>query len=167
MQTFVPYPDYDRSARVLDDARQPNQRREALQILFTLLRLPKLDGSPRRGWFNHPAVKMWRGHEYELVLYGIAMCREFRRRGGNDQCLPKFECFVGGDPSRMPDDLSALRIREWVEQYGTLPETPKPPWWGREDVHRSHRSQLIQKLPEYYRPRFPNTPDDLPYIWPA
>lgn len=167
MQTFVPYPDYHRSARVLDDKRQPNQRREALQILFTLLLVPKVDGTPRKGWLNHPAVKMWRGHEYELVQYGIAMCQEWRRRGGNDTCLEKFQTFVGGDPDQMVDDETASRIRAWVAEHGTLPRTQKPPWWGDEAVHRSHRSMLIQKMPDHYAPQFQGTPSDLPYIWPA
>jgi hypothetical protein len=34
-------------------------------------------------------------------------------------------------------------------------------------VHRSHRSKLVQKAPEHYRPLFPDVPDDLDYVWPV
>jgi hypothetical protein len=42
-----------------------------------------------------------------------------------------------------------------------------PPWLGDDAVHRSHRSALVRKDPEHYRPRFPDVPPDLPYVWPA
>jgi hypothetical protein len=38
---------------------------------------------------------------------------------------------------------------------------------GDDAVHRSHRSALVRKDPEHYRPRFPDVPPDLPYVWPA
>ncbi|MER3453404.1 MAG: cytoplasmic protein, partial [Chloroflexota bacterium] len=42
-----------------------------------------------------------------------------------------------------------------------------PPWLGNEALHRSHRSSLVRKDPAWYRPRFPDVPDDLPYVWPV
>ena len=44
---------------------------------------------------------------------------------------------------------------------------PLPPWLGREELHRSHRSKLVAKSPEYYAPLFPDVPDDLDYVWPV
>jgi hypothetical protein len=45
-----------------------------------------------------------------------------------------------------------------------------PSWLGDEDLHRSHRSNLIAKDPAFYRERFAERfgaePDDLPYVWP-
>jgi hypothetical protein len=45
-----------------------------------------------------------------------------------------------------------------------------PSWLGDEALHRSHRSNLIAKDPDFYRPRFTELfgpePDDLPYVWP-
>jgi hypothetical protein len=45
-----------------------------------------------------------------------------------------------------------------------------PSWLGDEDLHRSHRSNLIAKDPGFYRHRFTERfgaePDDLPYVWP-
>ena len=57
MQTFLPYKDFSRSAKVLDRQRLGKQRVEGLQILQCLLGI----GSLR--WKNHPAVKMWKGAE--------------------------------------------------------------------------------------------------------
>jgi alpha-tubulin suppressor-like RCC1 family protein len=34
-------------------------------------------------------------------------------------------------------------------------------------VSRSHRSNLIRKMPEHYGPIWPDVPDDLPYYWPG
>ena len=46
-----------------------------------------------------------------------------------------------------------------------------PTWLGDEELHRSHRSNLIAKDPGFYRQRFAERfggePDDLPYVWPA
>jgi hypothetical protein len=39
------------------------------------------------------------------------------------------------------------------------------PWLGDEHILRSHRSALLRKNREWYRPRFRDVPDDLPY-WP-
>ncbi len=53
MQTFLPYPDFKRSAKVLDYRRLGKQRVEALQILKALQ-------VENYGWRNHPIVKMWK-----------------------------------------------------------------------------------------------------------
>ena len=75
MQTFLPYADFDETARCLDWRRLGNQRLEALIILRTLRR--RTSG----GWRHHPAVKMWRGYENALAAYLNVMCAEWVRRG--------------------------------------------------------------------------------------
>ncbi|MDF1535558.1 MAG: MSMEG_6728 family protein [bacterium] len=74
MQTFLPYPDFGKTAQVLDNRRLGRQRVEAYQILRTLSGLSK-------GWRNHPAVRMWRGYEMALSAYMNAMIDEWERRG--------------------------------------------------------------------------------------
>ena len=71
MQTFLPDPRFDESARLLDDARLGKQRVETLQVLRAL-------ELPDYGWVNHPAVRMWRGRTPALVAYGLAMVRQWR-----------------------------------------------------------------------------------------
>lgn len=144
MQTFLPYPSFRRSARVLDEARLGKQRVEALQILRAL-------HFPDYGWRTHPAVRMWRGHEAALVAYGVAMCAEWTRRGHPDTCRAQIEEFADG----RAESQAALRAR------GALPR-----WLGWRPLHRSHRSVLARKRPSHYRRLFPGVPESLPYAWP-
>lgn len=74
MNTFLPYADFTRSAKCLDDRRLGKQRVEAMQILNALHRG---DG----GWIHHPAVLMWRGYEDALRLYMNACIMEWISRG--------------------------------------------------------------------------------------
>ena len=140
MQTFLPYPDFEESAYVLDPRRLGKQRVETLQIMNALL--------VGRGWVNHPATKMWRGHEWVLLKYQKAVCEAWvHDLGFKDTCWDKtleiyFRNYRGGD------------------------DTQPPPWLGNEEFHRSHQSNLVRKDPKYYRKHFPGVPDNLPYIWP-
>lgn len=81
MQTFLPYSDFRKSAKVLDRLRLGKQRVETYQILLTL----KNGGR----WSNHPAVKMWHGYENSLIEYGMTMCDEWLRRGYRDTVRQK------------------------------------------------------------------------------
>lgn len=74
MQTFLPYPSFSKSARVLDYRRLGKQRVEARQILDTL------EGKSN-GWANHPAVLMWKGYESALKLYFNNVSIEWINRG--------------------------------------------------------------------------------------
>ena len=103
MQTFLPYPEFDRSATCLDRQRLGKQRVECLGILKALR-----DGG---GWSNHPAAKMWRGYENALVDYGVAVCREWIGRGYNDTCLAKIEAYRNG-ASINPPWLGDLRLHD-------------------------------------------------------
>jgi hypothetical protein len=80
VQTFLPYHDFDQSAQALDDRRLGKQRVETLQLLNALLK------PDAKGWRNHPATLMWKGYERALIRYGVAICREWVRRGHADTC---------------------------------------------------------------------------------
>ena len=75
MQTFLPYPSYSFSVKVLDWKRLGKQRVEARQILNVLM------DSTKMGWRNHPAVLMWKGYEKSLALYLNETIREWEMRG--------------------------------------------------------------------------------------
>jgi hypothetical protein len=137
VQTFMPYPDFVDTAKVLDYRRLGKQRVEAKQIILALER-----GSG--GWINHPAVRMWRGYESSLSIYGLVMCKEWIRRGYKDTTLPFFD-----------ERVAAAR-------FFSVPE-----WTDDPALVLSHRSNLVRKDPEYYGPLFPGVPDDLPYLWPV
>jgi Pyrimidine dimer DNA glycosylase len=150
MQTFVPVADFEESARLLDSPRLGKQRVETLQILRAL-------ELPDYGWANHPAVLMWRGRTPALVAYGLAMVRIWRERGFADTTHAQIAEFAPSVAGSSQAELAA---------DGLLPS-----WVGDEALHRSHRSNLLAKDPDFYRPRFAELfgpePDDLPYVWPA
>ncbi len=145
MQTFMPHDSYEESASALDDKRLRNQRNECKVILKTLLgEYPMTKTGRLGGWPYHPATLMWAGYEYSLCKYALAICREALRRG-----------WVAGD------------LTEFFEgKMARLPPTGTPLWVGRASLHESHRSNLIRKDPEFYRPKWPETPEGLHYVWP-
>lgn len=140
MQTFLPEMSFTASFRAFDNRRLGKQRVEAYQILRTL-------HNESDGWKNHPAVKMWRGHERALLAYTRSCCNEWIRRGFKDTILEKIKKYDKDDPNEV-----------LIFNY--------PPWYNLEFCE-SHRSNLIRKFPKHYREFWPDTPDNLPYIWPV
>ena len=151
MQTFLPYQDFETSARTLDPPRLGKQRVEALQVLNALT----IPG--RRGWQHHPVVLMWKGYEEALVRYCLDVCRVWCELGYADTCAEKVTTALG---ERLGVDT--VRTQAELAAAGAL-----PPWLGDEALHRSHRSSLVRKDPAHYRPIFGDVPDDLEYVWPV
>jgi hypothetical protein len=145
MQTFLPFADFDRSAAALDTVRLGKQRVETLQVMRALT-------IANYGWRHHPVVRMWRGFRPALMAYQEAVCDEWERRGHADTCRVK--TLVELDVDQL--DGAAYRAREFS----------LPPWVGDEEFHRSHRSNLLRKDPEYYARIAADVPPDLPYVWP-
>lgn len=133
MQTFLPNHSPLESLRVLDNKRLGKQRVEAYQILRALR-------GETRGWVNHPATKMWRGHEEALTYYMNEAISEWRRRGFRNTM------------ERAHVNWNAF---SW------------PGWIGDARLHASHRSNLLRKDPDFYgQYGWPEGPD-LPYYWPV
>ncbi|HWJ09256.1 MAG TPA: MSMEG_6728 family protein [Nocardioides sp.] len=149
MQTFLPYPDFERSARALDLRRLGKQRVETLQVVRALTR-------PGYGWRHHPAVLMWQGFEEALGRYGLICCEVWTEGGRPDTCAASIVA-----------DLGAAGIAEVRTEPELVAAGALPPWWGDEALHRSHRSALVRKEPDHYRALFPDVPGDLPYVWPV
>jgi hypothetical protein len=142
VQTFLPYPSFAESARALDTPRLGKQRVETFQLL-------RANTVPDYGWRHHPAAKMWRDHLPALVAYGLAMTDAWTAAGRADTVREKILAFAPEVDGLVQDDLDL------------------PAWIGDEAFHLSHRSNLVRKDPGFYRPRFGDIPDDLPYIWPV
>jgi len=176
MQTFLCYPDFNISARCLDNKRLGKQRVECLQILKTLAKGPteviqkvnprtnEVQAIHRRTpWYNHPAVQMWKGYEYRLTCYTICVCTEWRRRGFDDTCLPQAVA--------IQNDLYGKALARYgrSEPLGIINGNynPTPPWFGNERFHASHRSNLLRKDPTWYEQFGWAEPPDLPYVWPS
>lgn len=149
MQTFLPYADFERSARVLDRKRLGKQRVEAIQVIRGLV-------VPGYGWRHHPAVRMWKGHEEALGRYGLTCCEAWTDLGFGDTCA-----------ATIAADLAAAGVTTVRSQAALAEAGALPSWLGDEAFHRSHRSSLVRKDPDHYRPLFPDVPDDLEYVWPS
>ncbi|MFG1929858.1 MSMEG_6728 family protein [Mycobacterium sp. NPDC048908] len=150
MQTFLPYAEFVATAKVLDKRRLGKQRVETIQVVRALT-------VAGYGWRHHPAAAMWAGYEEALVRYGLDICAVWCAFGNADTCATTLIT----DLTR-GTGVSAPREQAELAHAGEL-----PPWLGEPGFHRSHQSALLRKDPAYYRPVFPDVPDDLPYVWPA
>ena len=93
-----------------------------------------------KAWRNHPATLMWKGCEDALAQYHNAIIGEWCSRGFNNS---------------MP----------FVSERNV--ELIHPPWWGNDNFHKSHRSNLLRKDPEWYGKFGWTEPNDLLYFWPT
>jgi hypothetical protein len=149
MQTFLPYADFERTARVLDLKRLGKQRVECIQVVRGLTRSDY-------GWRHHPAVRMWKGYEEALGRYSFTCCEVWVERGFADTCAATIAVDL------RDAGVTAVRSQAELEAAGAL-----PPWLGDGDFHRSHQSALVRKDPAFYGPVFADVPDDLEYVWPS
>lgn len=137
MQTFLPYENFEESAKCLDFRRLGKQRVEALQILNVIT-----GKSNSNAWKNHPAVKMWEGYSYLLSLYMNTMIDEWERRGYKNTMQRMF-----------------VISKDIID--------PFPKWLGNKAFHDSHKSNLLRKDPKYYSKFGWDVPDNLEYVWPT
>ena len=149
MQTFTPYSSFEASARALDTKRLGKQRVEVIQIVRALT-------VPGYGWASHPAVLMWKGYEEALGRYGLTMCDVWGELGFGDTCAAT----IAEDLRKV--GIETIRTYEELRAAGALPD-----WLFTDEVQRSHRSSLVRKDPDHYRPLFPDVPDDIEYHWPV
>lgn len=125
MQTFLPEADFSKTAKHLDRQRLMKQRVENLQILKSLAGLYSSGA-----WSNHPAVKMWGGHEDWLYDYNQAILKEVFLRGYKDNTADEFD-------------------RIYQENFWGV-DSDKPWWLGNKKLHYSHKGRLYEKDPEKY-----------------
>lgn len=137
MQIFLPYPDLKKSLQALDNKRLGKQRVETYQIISAITRRPKLDGTPYKGWLNHPCTVMWKNHVSALKLYMNISITEWIERG-------------------FKNTMGLEEINE---------EIVLPPFIGNERFHSSHRANLLKKEPDFYsKYQWTENPQD-PYVW--
>lgn len=94
---------------------------------------------PTYGWHNHPAVIMWKFYRNALKHYMNLAIEEWISRGYNN-------------------NMKIIPLR------GRL---IYPPWFGIEEFHASHRSNLLRKDYNFYSQYNWKEPDNLPYVWPS
>ena len=162
MQTFVPLLGSADTAKVLDRARLNKQALEGWQILMNLVQLdPQGNHRVSRGWSNHPAVKMWRGHEGALTVYIVKMVMEWEKRGYKSTIAEK----------AVTTYIQAVKLGRINEDSHRLPV------WMRDKklfdrIASSHRLALLNKDYEWYSQfGWPEDtgarPESYDYVWPV
>ena len=136
MQTFLPYESFEKSASVLDWRRLGKQRVEGMQIINAI------NNPNPQGWKNHPATIMWTPYIDALKHYTNVMIREWISRGYNNN----MEFY----------DVDEL-INDDVVDF--------PHWLGKEELHSSHRANLLRKDYEYYSQFGWKEDPKSPYVW--
>ena len=138
MQIFLPFADMTKSLQTLDNKRLGKQRVETYQIISAITRRPKLDGTPYKGWLNHPCTVMWKNYVPALQNYLNLSIIEWINRGFKN----------------------TMKL-EQIEYDNIV----LPPFIGNERFHSSHRANLLKKEPEFYsKYGWTENPED-PYVW--
>lgn len=137
MQTFLPYADFEQSAKCLDNKRLGKQRSECIQLLQAIT------DPAYPYWKKHPCTLMWKDYVDALTNYGAFICIEWKRRGFKDTCEAKIMAYA----------------KNFVIAF--------PPWYGNEQFHASHRSNLLRKDPVWYGKFGWTEPNNVPYFWPT
>lgn len=135
--TWLPMLGFTASARKLDDERLKRQVESCHWFI------EQLDSSNPN---LLEEVRMWAGYEMRFAIYAIAVVQEavVKRRL----------------------DFDTKPFHDWAQELRSIsmPNDP-PPWLGDVDICRSHRSRLIALDPAY-EDIFPNTPRNMPILWP-
>lgn len=156
MQTFVTEPslDFSTTAKMLDNKRLNKQALEAWQIMMTNLKLDP-DGNYRepRGWVNHPAVRMWRGHEIYLFYYIGAMAQEWVDRGYTTTIADKA---LNTLTHALDKDLISTKLApSWMRDTNLYSE-----------IVSTHRTSLLFKNYDWYSQfNWPEDPGFKPYTY--
>lgn len=139
MQTFLPYASYTDSATVLDKKRLNKQILECYQILKVLS-----STDPKAAWRNHPAVLMWKSHEFALWNYVQAMIIEADSRG-------------------IKTDKNVSNLYDLRYQHSNSWGMQAPAWMLDDQIMRyittTHRANLFTKDPILY-PNFRDAVND-------
>ena len=137
MQTFLPLPNIRESLETLDNKRLGKQRVEAYQIISAITRRPKLDGTPYKGWLNHPCTVMWRDYlpalkQYYNICIDVWVSRGFKN----------------------------TMVKEVINEPIIYPS-----WFGFKEFHDSHKSNLLRKDFNFYSQYGWGESPENPYLW--
>lgn len=149
LQTFLPYPSFEKSVEALDYRRLGKQRVEAMQILQSLvsnhcLSFPEflkdtvIKPLKEYGWGSHAAVRMWVGFEKALAVYFNNCVIEWTNRGYRN-------------------NLELIPVEGHFEY---------PYWIGDDKFHSSHRAALLFKDFSFYSKFGWSESPGIRYYWP-
>ena len=95
-----------------------------------------IENPKKQGWQNHPCTVMWRPYVPALKHYTNIVIMEWIRRGYNN-------------------NMKMYDVNNMV----------KPHWIGKEELHSSHRANLLRKDYEYYSQFKWKENSESPYVW--
>jgi hypothetical protein len=128
VQVFLPERDFYEAAAVLDQKRLVKQLLEGRQIMNILV-----GQNTTKGWVNHPAVRMFRGHHSALYVYLAAIRYEMHIRGY------KWEKNWFEIERMMKNNMQPFSLPKWMHDEYTV-----------NSVVTTHRGRLYEKAPELY-----------------
>lgn len=139
MIAYLPFDSFPRSVKCLSDHHLQQQIIDIRDIIYLTVRHRLVDipeqfqldrNDADQLWETnqrHPAVATWMQHNRSLAVLGEDSCKEWIARSYTDTMLPVF---------------GRLLSEPFPIVY--------PSWLGRQDIHRSHQSALIQLDPDHY-----------------
>lgn len=192
MQTFLPYKNFSKTAECLSTKHLGKQRVEVLQILNTLTgRSTGWSNHPAvrmwRGYeralcaYGLEVCAQWRyvrGFKdtcwekiYDIERsFDVIVCEkdkdefeviQFTSNFNNKSVDEQDDFYKIADTvttNLTPGSIVVINSDKTIR--------PFYPSWLTDEFCLSHRSNLIRKNPDHYRPLWPDVPDNLPYIWP-
>lgn len=152
MQIYLPTPKLSINAAILHELDMLAQRNVGLTILESL-------AGKAKGWYWHPGVTMWIGHEPLLAHACILIDDEWAKQESKR-------------PRNTPAGVRQLS-NDYVSKIkalglGRLPQPPAelPWWWGHKRFHEGNKSVMIRHNAYWYGRLFKDTPNDLCDWWP-
>jgi len=128
MQTWIISSNFKKSAKLLDRKRLGAQIYEGIHILSSLLNCNNKLVNSKRNIANHPASKLWKDFESELLYYIYCHLREWLSRGyKTDINLKNYKMLK-----------SRIKLKNNV------------PYWITNNLIETHKSVLFKK-DDYYK----------------
>ena len=152
MQTFLPYPDFQMCADVLDHPKRLGKQRLEGRDCWVVCTEIKPDYMSEEQYHyifkkyrHHPIVAMWKDYEEALKLYTNIIIDKW-----------------SSTRSTKTGKLYVNNIPKFDINYDKL---VYPSWLGREDIHSSHRAALLYKNYGWYSQFGWGEEPRMEYIW--
>lgn len=148
MFTYLPYTDFERSARCLTDPILKQQQIDCLDVIeYVFIPVEYKDvGSPLERcrikvegrWKNHPVSKMWAHYRWALLCYSFAINRECILRGF-DNIESKLKMYGNQVHQKTMTRKFPNQVPKFIYDM---------------KLKLSHRAALIREDPEHYKTIF-------------
>lgn len=158
MIVLVPSSDFREFTEWLSDAHLIASIESCEKVLATLrvLRTNSCGGFPS-SMLSHPSVSAWSGFESALSVYCTMSVAELVHRGGAMRVTPYSLTTFMRSPGWYKDQ----------DLFADGRDANLPDWWGRDEIHLSHRRALMYWDPVHYRQFGWRVVPRLDIVWPS